>query len=70
MNSATDYNELMNSMDSGASEYMDINGYSVSNTITNNFTINGAEGQDPEEIAAAVQSMINDQFDSERSAFA
>lgn len=70
MNSATDYNELMNSMDSGASEYMDINDYSVNNTITNNFVINGAEGQNPEEIAAAVQSMINDQFDSERSAFA
>ncbi len=69
MNSVSDYNDIINSMDAGA-ETIDARGYSVSNTVTNNFTINGAEGQDPEEIAMAVQTIFNDQFDSERSAFA
>ena len=50
-------------------ESSDNRDYSINTNVTNNFTIN-ADGQDPEEIAAAVQDMINDQFNSERSAFA
>jgi hypothetical protein len=37
-----------------------------SNTITNNFTIYGGEGQDVQEIAMAVQDIISEQYDAER----
>lgn len=62
-------NDMINGFGDQNMESSDNRDYSINTTVTNNFTIN-ADGQDPEEIAAAVQDMINDQFNSERSAFA
>ena len=67
--SMTNFSDAINSMIPDTS---DINTPTVvgGNTITNNFTINGAEGQDVQEIAQAVQDILNDQYDSERMVFA
>lgn len=62
-------NDMINGFGDQNMESSDNRDYSINTNVTNNFTIN-ADGQDPEEIAAAVQDMINDQFNSERSAFA
>ncbi len=62
-------NDMINDFGDQNMESSDNRDYSINTNVTNNFTIN-ADGQDPEEIAAAVQDMINDQFNSERSAFA
>ena len=67
--SMMDFTNVLNSMMPTAEDIQTSNVTQTSN-ITNNFTINGAEGQDVTEIAQAVQDILNDQWDSERVVFA
>lgn len=67
--SMMDFTNVLNSMMPSA-EDMQTSSITTTSNITNNFTINGAEGQDVSEIAQAVQDILNDQWDSERVVFA